>query len=86
MRITERKLRRVIRQVIRESMYNDIHITWIQVENSLRDDEYYMIDDLRMEFEDLPPMSPEYEEYRSRFEDAAHDWMSRNAGHSSTSL
>ena len=76
MRITESRLRSLIRHVIRESVDGDIHILWLQVENSLRDDEYYSIDELRMEFEDLHPDSEEYEAYRERFEDSANEWMS----------
>jgi len=76
MRITESRLRRMIRHVIRESVDGDIHILWLQVDKSLRDDEYYSIDELRMEFEDLHPDSEEYEEYRERFEDSANEWMS----------
>ena len=70
-------MRSVIRQVIKENLYNDVYITWPQVKNSLRDDEYYMIDELRMDFEDLEGDDPRYESYRSSFEDRARDWMSK---------
>jgi hypothetical protein len=76
MRITENKLRRIIRQVINESFSGNIDDRWLEVERSLRDDDYYAIDEIRMDFEDLHPDSPDYEIYRERFEDAAVEWMS----------
>lgn len=103
MRITESKLRRIIRQVINESYSGsiddrwddvesysgsiDIDDRWDDVENSLREDKvwiqsegdylnYYDIDEMRMDFEDLHPDSPDYETYRARFGDAATEWMS----------
>ena len=51
--------------------YDDIYMKWDNVENSLRDDEYYMIDELRMDSEDLHPD----DDYRYSFEDRANNWL-----------
>ena len=79
MRITESKLRRIVRSIIKESRLDvhddDIYIKWDNVENSIRDDEYYNIDEEKIMFESLPYDSPRYEEYRERFEDRADAWL-----------
>ena len=96
MRITESKLRSLVRSMIKESRsgfddfmtnvstmkshmghddYDDIYMKWDNVENSLRDHEYEMIDELRMDFEDLHPDSDQYEHYRYSFEDRADNWL-----------